>query len=674
MPSTPTTCPLDCPDACGALAETDAAGALVRVRGNPEHGWSGGTLCGKTALYHELVNGRERLREPCVRDLKGGPLRPVSWDEALERVAERLGALPGADVLALSYGGTMGLVQRKYPLRVFHALGATLHDGGICDAASTAGYATVLGRQVGLDLEEQAEGADAVLIWGADVARTMPHLLPRLQRLGQRGVPLVALDVWRSDTVRRVERLGGRGVILRPGTDALLALTLTRLAFERGDVERAFLERECVGAAEFEAHARGGDHDLARCVRETGVPERDVLALADLLGAARAPLVKVGIGWTRRRNGAMGMRAVCSLAAVLGHAERVHYESADHFGLPEEAVTRPDLGPPEPPRARQVALGGELERGRFGAVVVWSHNPAVTLPDSAAVRRGLAREDLFVVVHDHFVTETAELADVVLPATMFPEHADLYRSYGHRRLQLARPASVPPAAESGQRPRSNVDVFAALGERLGLAREVWDVDAERLIDELLDASRARFAPGELARLRAGEPVKLAPEVHPDRGTPSGRVELVSDAARAAGQPAMATYVPDDAAGDRGRFWLIGAPSVHTHNGTYVHSPRHVAKAWGTGVVRCFLNPDDARELGARTDARVVLRNARGALSVTVATSEDVPRGSLRVDGLPPRSLFPEGLGLNALTSPATSDLGHGNVMYSARVDVEVPGA
>jgi anaerobic selenocysteine-containing dehydrogenase len=359
----------------------------------------------------------------------------------------------------------------------------------------------------------------------------------------------------------------------------------------------------------------------------------------------------------------MSMRAVCSLAAVLGHAERVHYESFAHFNLAEDAIIRPDLRPANATGeiAKQVELGPRLDRGDFEAVFVWCHNPAVTLPDSGAVRRGLARENLFVVVHEHFLTETAELADVVLPATMFVEHADVYRSYGHRVMQRARRAVNPPPG-----PRSNVETFAAIAKALGLRPETWDVSAESLCDELIAASRSRLNDDEVERLERGEPVKLHEIEHRDWGTPSGKIELVSEATRAQGQPALASYVADDAAGDRGAFWLIGAPSVNTHNSTYSHSERHVKK---DGPPRCHMNRDDARELGLEQGMLAKLSNARASLTLPVNLAPDMPRGCVRVDGLPRAKDVREKIGLNALTSSALSDLGHGNTMYSARVDV-----
>jgi len=668
MPSTrtsATTCPLDCPDACGIVVETDAEGHFAALRGDPRHPWSRGVLCGKTALYGEVVRAPNRLLHPLVREHgEHGELVRATWDAALDRIAENVGPLvrsqAGCEVLALSYGGSMGLVQRRFPLRVMNALGATLHDGGICDATADAGYQSVLGRVLGPDLDE-VEACDALLLWGCDIARTVQHLQPRVKRLQERGVPVVAIDVWRTDTIADVERRGGRGFVIRPGTDAQLALCLARLAFERGAADRAYIASECQGAQEFEAHVRAR-HDVAETAAITGLTAEAIEALARIVLVAQAPFVKTGVGWARRRNGGNSMRAVCALAAVLGHGDRVHFESYAHFGLAEEVVHRPDLRPADAPRepVSQVGLGPLLESGRFRAVFVWCHDPAVTLPASARFRRGFARDDLFTVVHDHFLTETAALADVVLPATTFVEHADVYRSYGHRCVQRAR-AAARPAGEA----RSNVDAFAAIARRLGLPRTTWDVTAEGLCDELLDASSARFTPDELARVQRGEPVKLAPRRFEGWGTPSGRIELASETAERAGSTRWPSWVPD-VADESGAFQLVCAPSVHTHNSTFAHSARHAHKA---GPPRAFLNPADMARLGLSEAAPVRLSNRRASLTLLAAADAAVPQGLVRVDGLPRAADVPEGVGVNALVSDGVSDLGGGNVLYSTRCDV-----
>ncbi len=662
MPKTPATCPLDCPDACGMLVESDDRGRLLGLKGHRDHGWSQGTLCSKTSIYGELVEAPNRLLTPLVRkgDKPGGQLVPATWDEAVARIAERVRGLPGESSLAAWYAGSMGIVARRFPVRVMHALGATLVDGGLCDNSATAGYEMVLGRVVGADLE-QLEDVDLFVLWGCDMVRTTQHLQPVVQRLCKRGVPAVAIDIYRTETIRALERWGGHGLVIRPGSDAALALGLARLIYERGYVDRGFVERECLGGEAFEEHVRSG-HDLSWTAAATGVSEVEIEAFGELLGRARTPLLKLGVGFTRRRPGGMSMRAVCSLAAVLGRADRVHYESFASFELAEDAIERPDLRPPEAPlrQIRHVQLGTELGSGRYRALFVWGHNPAVTCPDSARVRAGLSRPDVFTVVHEHFLTETAELSDVVLPATMFLEHADVYRSYGHRRLHWTQRALNPPEG-----PRSNVEAFAAIARALDLPAECWNVTPEGLCAELLSASRERTGERGLLRLRAGLYWKMEPAVR-GRGTPSGKFELSSAAATALGEPALATYVPDDGCGEERAFALVAAPSKFTHNSTFSHSPRHLAR-WGRPHV--VLNPADAAALGLAADELATLENRQGSLSLPVELSGDMPRGLVRVDGLPRAADAPEAVGVNVLVPPALTDLGAGNVLYSTRVDI-----
>lgn len=663
----PTACPLDCPDACGVLVETDDRGALVRVRGNPAHPYSRGALCSKTNTYHERVLGTERLLSPQVRD--GAGLRQASWEEALDRVCEGLSRVNGADHLAMQYAGSMGLVARLFPMRMMHALGATTHDAGVCDNTSSAGYEAVLGSLIGPDVLE-AETADGLVIWGSDVKRTIQHLFPMVKARAAAGVPVHVIDIYRTDTMAAVERWGGRGTILRPGSDSVLASALARAAFERGTADREFLARECVGGDDYEQHLRAAP-TLDEAARLCGLELSEIEALFELLSRSKRLFLRTGSGWTRRTNGAMGMRAVCSLAAVLGKADRVHYESADLFAFDGDCVARPDLRPdPEPPVLAQVTLGRELVAGRFGSLVVWGHNPALTLPDSGSVAKGLARDDLFVVVHEQVMTETAKLADVVLPATMFVEHSDVYRSYGHRVAQYGRRAVDPPPG-----PKSNVETFALIAKGLDLPRPTWDATEESLCEDLFRSVEEVLDATSLAGLRAGEPTVIEPrdgtrqrDSDGSWGTPSGKVELVSSLAVEAGQPPMATWTCDAGNGAKRAFWLVSAPSKDTHNTTFLDSPRHAKRA---GVPRCFLNPDDAQERGLNEGAAVRLHNEFGSLTLTVSTSADVPRGLVRVDGFPRPAKTPERTSINVLSSPALSDLGSGTTYFSTRVDLEL---
>ena len=333
--------------------------------------------------------------------------------------------------------------------------------------------------------------------------------------------------------------------------------------------------------------------------------------------------------------------------------------------MPEHLIERPDLRLADHPDARvpHVQLGRELDSGRYRALFVWGHNPAVMCPDAVRVRRALERDDLFVVVHEQFLTETAERADVVLPATMFTEHADVYRSYGHRRMHYSRRASVAPPG-----PRSNFEAFGAIARRLGLPAETFEGSPESICEEFLEASRERIGAENLQRVLAGEPLKIepAPPVGKRWDTPSGKIELSSAAAAAEGQPRMATYVPDDACGGGGEYWLTCAPSKFGLNSTFSHSARHMARA---GRPRVFVHPSDAARAGLLDGNPALLSNEHGALTLNAEFSLDMSPGVLRVDGVPRSCDVPEGVGINALVSPELSDLGRGNVLYSTRVDV-----
>ncbi len=650
------TCPLDCPDACGLLIETDDSGQLRRLKGDPDHPYTRGFLCGKTARFHELVRSGTRLTTPLVRS--GNGLEPASWEHAVGVIADRVARAEGERILPLYYAGNQGLVARKFPLRMMHALGAGSMCGGICSSAGDAGYRLVLGDVIGPDVEE-AGSADLLLLWGVDVARTWQHLLPTVKELCERSVPVVVIDIYRTDTMRRVERWGGTGLIVEPGSDAALALGLCRLAFELGYADRAYLERECVGASELEAHVRS-HLDLAATCRATGLGDAQVLELARTLGRSRRPLLKTGTGWTRRRHGGSAMRAVCSLAAVLGHADRVLYESSDHFALATEQIDRPELrgDRPHPTPCEHAALGQELCDGRYEVAFVWGHNPAVTLPDSARVCAGLARDNLFLVVHEMVLTETAQLADVVLPACFFFEQTDLYRSYGHRYLHLARQATAPPPG-----PRSNLAAFASIAKALQLPLPTWDVTEESVIEEVLAASRDRIGDADMARLRAGDRVKLPPRPREGRGTPSGTVELVSEVAVELGQPRVPTWLPEIRSRE---LWLCAAPSIATHNSTYFASERHMARA---GTPSCWIHAELANTKHVQEGDRVQLTSNHGNLTLTARITTDVPPNMVCVDGMPRPADCAEGYGVNVLTGPEISDLGHCATFYSTRVDL-----
>ncbi len=653
-------CFFDCPDACGMLVETDAQGAFVRLKGQPEHPWSAGTLCSKTSLYGDVVMAENRLITPLIRDGQGD-LQPASWDEALELIGRKLKFLPGERILGLGYGGNMGVLSRKFPERILNAMGALLTDGTICDATAEVGYRTVLGRTIGFDLQ-QASSCDVIVLWGCDVLRTMSHLLPRLKAALKNGARLVAVDIVQSETLQWVAGKGGMALRIQPGTDAALALALSDMAFQDRAADLAFLKKECVGGAEFRAHV-AGRVSLSRAAEITGLTEEAIQALADCLHAAQKPMFKLGIGWSRRRFGGMGVRAVCSYAAVIGAAEGVFWESGDHFAMDLTSADGSGLRPEgaSDEVVHHVQVGREMETGRFGATLVWNHNPAVTVPDSSAVRRGLAREDNFVVVHELFMTATARLADVVLPATSSLEQFDLLRSYGQRVLNF-----VAPALEPRGQCRSNFDTFAAIGKAVGLPESVWGGTDKEFCTSLLQTNRERFTDGEWSRLIDHNPVELHAQDHSGWGTPSGKVELFSQAAEDAGLPAMADYLVDDGGGRSGAFWLLPSPSKATHNSTFLHSARHLARL---GKPTLSMNPEDADQAGLHSGQAIRVHNELSSLSLTLDIQGFVPPGAVHISGFLDETQVPEGRNVNHLVCSDLNDMGDGSTLFSTRVFV-----
>lgn len=674
MEWTPSACFLDCPDACGLEVQTDAAGQFVRLRGHREHGWSQGVLCAKTSWYGEIVTSEERITEPWMRDRRGR-MQPTTWDAALDRIAEQLAPLSGPEILSLEYAGNMGVLGRRFPGRILNALGATRNDGTICDATAEAGFQAVLGRATGFDLE-QLESCDAILLWGCDAARTMSHLLPKLKRALQNGARVAAIDIYRSDTIEWLEKHGGEGLVLRPGTDAALALGWAQLAFESRRADLEFLRQNAQGAAEFRAHLQGR-YGIEEVCAVTGLDRADFERVAQWFHEAQAPLLKLGIGFCRRKVGGMSMRALGSYAAVLGIADRVHWESGDHFDLDLSELDGVALRPPgcDQPPISLVNLGAELESGRFRASLVWGHNPAVTVPNTRLVRAGLARADHFLVVHELFWTATAQLADVVLPATTFLDQADLLRSYGHRWLHY-----VPQALEPRGSCRSNLDAFAAIAQRLELPESVWAGSHEDWCLRILERNRARFTESEWERLLAHQPVKLAPapqpprengKASPDWGTRSGRIELHSSELEAAGAGAMAEYVADEGCGGDHEFWFWPTPSKATHNSTYLHSKRHLARL---GSPQVHLHPDLAERLGVHEGTWLRVHNDVGSVLLPATLDKSFPPDTLGVSGFWNESEAASVGNVNTLVSSERSDLGGGSCIYSTRVSVEVlPG-
>jgi anaerobic selenocysteine-containing dehydrogenase len=662
-------CPFDCPDTCGLLIDVDVdveGGRATAVRGDPAHPYSRGTLCPKMNDYERSVHSPDRLVHPLVRTgAKGeGRFRRASWEEAIALVADRLRAVQrehgGEAILPYSYAGTMGLVQRNAMMALFHALGASRLERAICTPAQGAGWRAVMGDTPGTS-PEAVRDADVVVLWGVHAVATSIHLAARAKEARRRGAKVLQIETWRNETAA----LADRTYVVRPGSDGALALGLVHVLARDGLADEAFLAREAVGWPELRARVLA-EHGPERTSAATGLPAAEIEDLARTLAAARAPFVRIGGGPSRHANGAMTVRSIVALAAVLGAYGRpgggclASSGTAPAFDL--APVTREDLLPRQVRTVNMNRLGEALNALRdppVKAMYVWCSNPAAVAPDQNAVLRGLAREDLFLAVHERFMTDTARFADVVLPATSSLEHADLYRSYGHFCAQRAR-AAIPPLGEA----RSNWEVQALLAAALGLEDPVFRATADEVIDQLLARPSPWRDAAATARLAAGDPVELAPPPGPRWLTPSGRIELASDALAERLPRHLPAYSDAGAGGLPLR--LVTGPAIHTLNSTFMERPELRERNGGMSL---RLAPADAARRGLADGARAVAWNDLGEVTFVVRVDARVPEGVAVAEGVWWTAHAPGGRNVNALTSQRLTDLGSGSTFYDNRIDV-----
>ncbi|MEK7363957.1 MAG: molybdopterin-dependent oxidoreductase, partial [candidate division NC10 bacterium] len=434
----PSVCPHDCPSAC-SLVVTLEGGRITDVSGNPDHPFTQGVICGKVHDYAERVYSPLRVLTPLRRvGEKGrGRFEPISWDEAIEEIARRFTEIKarwGAEaILPFSYGGTLGVVQFRAGHPFFHALGASQLDRTICISTAYAGWRVTVGMVGGND-SEQMVGADLVILWGINAAYTHINLMTFVKRARERGAWIVAIDPYRTRTARQADE----HLMVRPGTDTALALGLMNVLIGEGLVDRDYIERATLGFDRLAEHVKA--YPPERVSEITGIPTERIVTLARRYGSTRASFIRVGIGLSRHDNGGMACRTLACLPALTGAyahpAGGALLGSSGSFPMNYPALERRDLMPKPAPRViNMIHLGRALTdpelRPPIKALYVYNSNPASVCPNQELVLRGFAREDLFTVVHEQMLTDTADYADIVLPATTSMEHLDLYRSYGH---------------------------------------------------------------------------------------------------------------------------------------------------------------------------------------------------------------------------------------------------
>jgi len=675
-------CPLDCPDTCSWIV-TVREGEAVALRGDPQHPYTRGSLCNKVSGYLDYTRSSERLLYPMRRvGPKGeGEFTQISWDEALERIAAGLGkviATHGAEAIWPYVGsGSMGLIQGVYGAgrRLWNVLGTSRHIVTMCTIAGGFGTGYTLGdNRVGID-PETFRYAKLVVLWGANVLSTHPHLWRPILEARRNGASIVAIDPIRTRTAAASDW----HLAPMPGTDGALALGLLNVVLGERREDREFLSERTVGWEAF--RKRILEFPPSRAAAITGLPTESVVALGKRLAETRPTGIRIGIGIQRHGGGGMAVRTITCIPGVTGDwrypGGGVSYDTRGFFGVNWAALFRDDLRR-RPARALSMTRLGEglleVDDPKVMALFVYASNPVASIPHQTKVRRGLARGDLFTVVVEHFMTDTARYADIVLPATMAIEHSDLLIAYGHLYLAWNAPAVAPPGECLPA-----TEIFRRLARKMGLEEPaLYDPD-ESIARQLLDGGHPSLAGITFEELKARGWMRLN---YPDPfvpfatafPTPSGKLEFVSDRMAESGLDPVAGYTPSHETAQRDTLLAreyplaLVTPADHYFlNSIFANVPLQQRRS---GLPTLLIHPDDAapRRIAAGDEVRV--RNARGSFLAVAEVSDRVRAGVVAS----PKGRWPrdskEGATVNATVDERDSDMGGGAVYHDNRVRVD----
>jgi anaerobic selenocysteine-containing dehydrogenase len=714
-----TVCSLDCPDSCAVLVTVNDRGRAEKVKGDPNHPVTQGFLCAKVARYLDRVYSPDRILYPLRR--KPGVVKGrlahrreqesfdrVSWDEALDAIAARLGEIAQRygpeSILPYSYAGTIGMLgYGSMDRRFFHRLGASQLDRTICSEAGGQAWKLVYGQKLGTPTED-FRLAKLVLAWGANIHGNNIHLWPMIERARRGGARLIVIDPYRT----RTAALADWHIAIRPGTDAALALGIMHVILNEGLEDRAYIE-ECTHGFD-RLRERVREYPPARVSLYTGMRPAEIEQLAREYATTRPAALRMNYGVQRSENGGATARAIAMLPALIGawkyRGGGGQLSTSGAFQWNEDATRRPDLALASPlgRPARSVnmctlghaltELGRDAETGNGGsgledgaavhALFVYNSNPGAVAPNQNAVQRGLARADLFTVVHDLFFNDTTDYADFVLPATTFLEQTDVQGAYGHYFVQLSEQA-IEPLGEA----RSNVWLFGQLARRMGFAEPCFSDAPEDIIRQGLaigpdgHSANPHMEHVTLEDLKEHGHIPLAfhrdPEGNPflpfasgPFATPSGRIEFYSETLAAQGQDPLPGFNPPlesrwSQLAKRYPLELLGRKCDNYMNSTFANLEGH-RKLEATTSQRLEMHPDDAESRSISNGDAVRVFNDRGSLALTAVMNPHLPPGvvAARLDWA---KFQPDGSNVNVLTSERLTDIGAGATFYSTLVEV-----
>ncbi|KAA9028567.1 molybdopterin-containing oxidoreductase family protein [Niallia endozanthoxylica] len=664
----PSVCSLDCPDQCGLLVHKQD-GKIVKIEGDPDHPITKGSICNKVRNMTERIYDRNRIETPLKRvGQKGeGKFTPISWEEAIETITthwEKLIKEEGPEsILPYSFYGNMGnLSAEGMDRRFFNRLGASQLDRTICSLAGTVGYDYTMGGSYGTDPEDMTE-TQLFIFWGVNAVSTNMHQVMIAQKARKKGAKIIVIDVHKNQTGKMADWF----IPILPGSDGALALGIMHILYKENLVNQAFLEKYTVGYKELEEHLEQYHPEMISAI--TGVPIEDLYQLARMYGNTSPSMIRIGNGLQHHDNGGMNARTISCLPALTGQwlvkgggAVRAN---ADFLSFNRAALQRPDLLKTETRAINMNQIGKALlqKEQPIQSLYVYSSNPALVAPESNLVRAGLAREDLFTVVHDLFITETALFADIVLPAKSAFEITDFYTSYWHNHIQLQEPV-IPPYGES----KSNTEVFRLLAQGMGFDDQALQDSDIELINQALQGAGNPYLPDlTYEQLKKERYIKASNmenflEALP---TPSGKIELYSKKMEEDGYPALPTYMP---LVEEKEYPLqyVPAPNHNFLNSTFSNNEKHILLE---KTPKLFIHPIDAESRGIEDGMTVRIWNNRGECELTAVVGENVLPGVVVSQGLWSDMTGKKHL-VNSLTPDRIADMGGGATFFSGRVNVE----
>ncbi len=673
-------CPHDCPDTC-SLVTTVEHGKAIRVQGNPNHPMTDGVLCTKVSRYTERTYHPDRILHPLKRiGPKGsGQFAPVSWDEALNDIVKRLGAIAAKDpqaILPYSYAGTMGQVQGEaMAMRFFNKLGASLLDRTICSSAGSEALAYTFGAKMGMRVEFFAE-SKLIIIWGSNSIGSNLHFWRIAQEAKRNGAKLICIDPRKSETAEKCHE----HIALRPGTDAALALAMMHLMIQNDWLDHDYIAQHTLGWDALQARALEWTPEQAAQV--CGIPVEQINSLARDWATTKPAAIRLNYGMQRVKGGGNAVRAIACLPALTGawrhRAGGVLLANSGNFPVQRAALQRPDLLAGRKPRTINMtqignallAPASDTFSSQIQALVVYNGNPVAIAPQSGLVVQGFAREDLFTVVLEHFQTDTADYADYILPATTQLEHWDIHASYGHTDILLNRPA-IAPIGEC----KTNTDIFRALAKRMGFTEPCFEEDDETLC-------RTAFAPTQdmdelftqgFTHLKSstGQALPDAPFAEGKFPSPSGKCEFFSQRLADMGQDGLPDYIANyevPQANTEFPLAMISPPARNFLNTSFVNlqSLRDIE----TEPV-LEMHPEDAQSRGIQDGDVICVFNERGNYHCKARLNDRAREGVVNGLGIWWRKLGLNGTNVNELTSQNLTDMGRAPVFYDCCVEVHL---